>query len=128
MSTQIPGLYILDSEKKGRGIYTSIDISIGDVIETAPVIICDSVDTKLIHKTSLHDYYFTWAEKECAIALGYGSLYNHSEDPNTEFILDYENMCIDFEAIKEIKAGEEITISYHSDEETDFKIWFDVVE
>ncbi len=128
MSTQIPGLYILETEEKGRGIYTSIDISAGDIIESAPVIICDSVDTKLIHKTHLHDYYFTWGEKESAIALGYGSLYNHSTDPNAEFILDFDNHSIDFQAIKDIKAGQEITIHYHSDEETDFKIWFDVKE
>ena len=64
MSTQIPGLYILETEEKGRGIYTSIDISAGDIIESAPVIICDSVDTKLIHKTHLHDYYFIkWKKK-----------------------------------------------------------------
>ena len=128
MSTQIPGLYILETEEKGRAVYTSIDINKGDVIESAPVIICDSVDTKLIHKTRLHDYYFTWGEKESAIALGFGSLYNHSENPNTEFILDYDNLSIDFEALRDIKAGEEITINYHSDDETDFKIWFEVVE
>lgn len=126
MSTQIPGLYILDSEERGRGVFTSIEINVGDVIESSPVIICDSVDKKLVHKTSLHDYYFSWGEKECAIALGYGSLYNHSETPNAEFILDFENKCIDFEAIKPIKPGDEILINYHSDEDTKFEIWFDI--
>jgi len=127
MSTQIPGLFIMESKDRGRGVFTSRDINVGDVIESAPVITCDSVDTKIIHKTVLHDYYFSWGEKESAIALGFGSIYNHSETPNAEFILDFENVCIDFEAIKPIKAGEEIFINYHSDEDVKFEIWFDVI-
>ncbi|MBK8348499.1 MAG: hypothetical protein IPL08_13115 [Saprospiraceae bacterium] len=35
---QIPGLYIADSDDKGRGVFTSIDISAGDTIEICPVI------------------------------------------------------------------------------------------
>ena len=127
MSTQIPGLYIMETSEKGRGVYSSIHISKGDVIESAPVIICSSVERKILHDTRLHDYYFLWQDDQCAIALGYGSLYNHSEKPNAEFIFDYEDKSIDFEAIRDIEPGEEILINYQDDEASEFKIWFDVV-
>lgn len=137
MSTHIPGLYIVESEERGRGVYTSVDIKAGDLIESAPVIILDVTEKKLIHKTILHDYYFLWDQDSsgeesdvenygCAIALGYGSLYNHSDEPNADFILDYDNNCIDFEAIHDIKAGEEIMIDYQDSDIGDFELWFDV--
>lgn len=138
MSTQIPGLYILRSEERGRGIYTAIDINKGDLIESAPVIILSPEERKVIHKTILHDYYFIWNPDQqegdvdvekcgCAIALGYGSLYNHSEEANANFIMDYENNRIDFEALRDIKSGEEITIDYQDGELGDFGLWFDVI-
>jgi SET domain-containing protein len=126
MSSQIPGLYILDSESKGRGVFTSRDIPKGSIIESAPVIICSEKDRLIIHKTLLHDYYFLWNENECAIALGYGSLYNHSDKPNADFALDYMSNTIDFSAIMDIQAGEEIMINYQTINEEEFTLWFDV--
>ena len=122
----IPGLYVWEDENKGRGVYTSIDISIGDVIEICPVIPIPKRDLPMIHKTFIHDYYFLWGEdmEECAIALGYGSLYNHAVHPNADFILDLENDTIDLVAIKEILPGEEITINYHGESGCADKLWF----
>lgn len=126
MSTQIPGLYLMETSERGRGVFTSRNIEIGDMIESAPVILCNKKDREVIHKTILHDYYFLWEKDNCAIALGYGSLYNHSETPNAEFIFDYENECIDFEAIKKIESGEEILINYQTVDDDKFSLWFEV--
>jgi hypothetical protein len=48
------------------------------------------------------------------LMLGYGSLYNHSDDPNAEV---WWGACETFimESLKDIKAGEEIFIDYGSD-------------
>ena len=43
--------------------------------------------------------------------LGYGSLYNHSEDPNAEYIHQFDDAYA-FAALRDIADGEEITISY----------------
>lgn len=123
---QIPGLFISEIPKKGRGVYTSMDIISGDTIEICPVIIIPKLQLPIIHKTILHDYYFLWGEhmEDCAIALGFGSLYNHEVHPNANFILDLENNTIDIVAIQNISAGSEITINYHGEPGDEGDLWF----
>ncbi len=121
-------LYVQDVLRKGRGVYAAIAFSNKDLIELCPVIITKSEELAIIHKTSLHDYYFLWGKEQnqAGIALGYGSIYNHSDTPNAEFRCDYEQKTIDFYAISDISIGEEITIDYHAGLK-DGKLWFDVV-
>jgi uncharacterized protein len=123
---QIPGLYISEIPKKGRGVYTSLEIAAGDTIEICPLIIIPKLQLPIIHKTILHDYYFLWGEhmEDCAIALGFGSLYNHEVHPNANFILDLENNTIDIVAIQNISAGSEITINYHGEPGDEGDLWF----
>ena len=37
-----------------------------------------AAERPLLDETNLYNYYFTWQDQAAAIALGYGSLYNHS--------------------------------------------------
>lgn len=130
MSRQIPGLFIVEQEEKGRSVYTSIDIEEGDIIEIAPVIVLPEKDLPVIHKTHLHDYYFLWGEnhKSCAIALGFGSIYNHATDPNAHYSLVMDEENIEFYALKKIPAGSEITINYNGEPGNDESLWFDEVD
>jgi uncharacterized protein len=123
---QIPGLYIVDTVARGRGVYTSIDIAEGDIIEICPVIKIPKAQLPIIHKTILHDYYFLWGTNmdECAIALGFGSLYNHELHANANFILDLENDTIDIVAVKNIEAGTEITLNYNGEPGDEGALWF----
>ena len=107
-------------------MYTAAPISKGSVIEVCHVIVIPKAEVSIIHRTHLHDYYFLWGKDmdECAIALGYGSLYNHKVEPNANFILDLANKTIDIEVIKDICAGEEITINYHGESGNTDKLWF----
>lgn len=116
----------MEEEGKGRGVYTSIPVSAGDVIEVSPVIVIPRSELPIIHKTVLHDYYFLWGHEHemAAIALGYGSLYNHATFPNATFILDVENKTIDIEAIKDIQPGEEITLNYLGESGSEGDLWF----
>jgi len=120
----IPSLYIGSSGLSGRGVYTSVPIEAGGMIEISPVIVLSSSDLKLVHQTFLHDYYFLWGKKEGAIALGYGSLYNHAADPNADYRMDYSNQSINFFCIRSIRAGEEITINYVDGEQEKGGLWF----
>lgn len=123
---QRPGLYIAHSDDKGRGVFTSHDIPAGELIEICPVIVIPRAELPVIHKTVMHDYYFLWGEdmEEAAIALGFGSLYNHAIHPNADFILDMENLTIDIVATADIPAGAEITINYHGEAGDDTPLWF----
>lgn len=126
MIHHIPSLFIANSTAKGRGIFTTAAIKEGDIIEVCPVIIIPKEEFNLIHESKLHDYYFLWGEdlKSMAIALGYGSLYNHKVNPNADFILDFVNDSIDIICIKDIEAGEEITINYHGESGDASPLWF----
>ena len=121
----IQGLYIAYSETKGRGVYTAEMIAEGSVIEVCPVIIIPEGTRPILHRTVLHDYYFEWGEdrKSAAIALGYGSLYNHDADANAHIILDFDAQEIVFEAIIDILPGSEICIDYRGQDGSGV-LWF----
>ena len=124
---RIPGLYIAKLKNKGRGVFTAEAISKGSIIEICPIIKIPAHEVDIIHETDLHDYYFVWGEheEEGAIALGYGSLYNHSYKPKAEYIYDLDENVIEIIALKNIKAGKEITCNYHGDPDCMDELWFD---
>ena len=128
MSTHLPFLYIAHSKRGGRGVFTGKNIPADTTIELAPVILLDPADTERIHDTHLHDYYFLWGEEGSAIALGYGSLYNHSSQPNADFRMDFDRKEIKFFALKDIPAGKEILINYTDEEDERTRLWFQLEE
>lgn len=84
------------------------------------------LDRKIIDKTSLYNYYFSWGINliEGAIALGYGSLYNHSYKPNAKYIKYLDKKIIKFLAHTEIKKGDEIKVNYNEDPDNLEPLWF----
>ena len=115
--------------KYGRGIFATRNINKGELIHEAPVIISPSAEYKNLKKTIFVEYVFWWGEnlEECALALGYGSLFNHSYTPNALYKLNLTQKTIDFYAHTDIKAGEEIMINYNGDPEDKTSVWFDVL-
>lgn len=99
--------------EKGLGVFAKTAISNGELVEVAPLIIVDS-DAMAVE--NLDDYIFTVNKEEdiYAIALGYGSIYNHSENPNAEWNINIEDKEIRFVAKSDIQEGQEITVSYGS--------------
>lgn len=89
----------------------------------AYVILLSAKERKVIHETYLHDFYFQWDGDQAAIALGFGSLYNHSSAANAEFELDYDFEQIRFRALRDIAAGEEITTDYRAGN-PQMELWF----
>lgn len=125
---QHPGLYIMESATRGKGVFAGEPISEGDIIEVCHIIKIPKSELPIIHKTALHDYYFLWGEnlEEAVIALGFGSLYNHTVWSNADFILDLENETIDIVALRDIAAGEEITLNYHGESGDEEPLWFEI--
>jgi uncharacterized protein len=123
-----PFIFVDQTKEKGRGVYCSEDIDTESLIEIAPVIPLSVEDTLNIHKTTLHDYYFSWGDdQKCsAIALGYVSMYNHAEQPNCYYEADFENNTIKIISNRLIEKGEELTINYNMDGQNDNKLWFEV--
>lgn len=122
----IPGLYIANSDNRGRGVFTAQELAKGDLIEVCPLLIIPKKDVEKIHQTVIHDYYFLLEEPEGAacIALGYGSIYNHHPQPNALVIFDYEKNEIEIQANKKIEPGEEIFIDYTDGGKEEAPLWF----
>ncbi len=124
-----PQIYLLQTENKGRGVYTKAAIKAKTVIETAPVIVMTDADRQLLDKTLLHDYIFEWTPngvKMCCMALGWVPMYNHSKRSNCEYFMDYDDDTIYIETVRDIKAGEELTINYNGTWNNADKVWFEV--
>jgi hypothetical protein len=125
-SLRNPALYIAPSDLGGRGVFTGVPIKKGDLIEICPVIVMKKGEIPLLDKTTLYDYYFLWGDdqEQSAIALGYGSLYNHAAPSNADYGMDFDYETIEIQAIRDIEAGEEITINYHGDPHDTSPTWF----
>lgn len=106
-------LYVPEVPGKGRGVFTDELIPAGAVVETAPVIVIapEELDFFAESKT-LSDYLFAWGDDSLALALGHGSLYNHSESPNLKVERDFEHQFITFRARRDIGRGEELAFNY----------------
>ncbi|SRR5258706_758555 len=121
-------LFIGNSIKKGRGVFTSQNILQHAVVEISPVIVMSDVDRKLLDQTLLHDYIFEWGDDhaQCCMALGYIAMYNHSYHSNCEYQMNYEEDIITIKAIRFIQSGEELFINYNGNWNNKKKVWFDV--
>jgi uncharacterized protein len=92
-----------------RGVFCVDYIKSGECFEEAPVVILPAGEVK---ETALMDYTFKLNATEYALALGYGSLYNHRNQPMAEWKIDETRKTISFFALRDIEPGEEIFISY----------------
>ncbi len=124
---RIESLFVAHSPLGGRGVFTAADIPAGALIEICPVIAMPGSHRQYLDQTGLYDYYFIWGEKddECAIVLGFGSLYNHNYEPNAEYGPSFESGFLHFFALRDIKAGEEITVNYNGDPNDQDELWFE---
>ncbi len=122
-------IYIRDTKKYGRGVYSKSDIRAGQVIEISPVIPFLKEESESIKDTIISSYWFSWQTSnfDSALALGYGSLFNHSYTPNAAFYNNYDSLEIIFYALSNIKANEEIVINYNGNSTDKSFLWFDVI-
>lgn len=124
---RLHSLYIDNSEGKGRGVFTNEAIDAGDVIEIAPVIVMSAQDRLHLDATRLHDYIFEWGKDrmQCAMALGWIPVYNHSSNANCEYFMDFEEEAMFLKTVRPVKAGEELTINYNGDFNNEKPVWFE---
>src|SRR3954470_15159998 len=96
------------SAGRGRGVFAARRFEPGETIEVCPVIALSEADARTLDGTGLYDYYFGWGKdgKQAAIALGYGSLYNHSPSPNAAHHKNAADGLLSVVAVKTIAPGE----------------------
>jgi len=126
----IPGLFITESGGRGRGVFTAESLNADDLIEICPIIKLPDGQLSHIDQTILYDYYFLWEESgyRGCIVLGYGSIYNHNNNPNADVIFDYGDSIIKIVSNQEIEAGSELFIDYTGNGLTkESDLWFEPI-
>lgn len=108
----------------GTGVFALRSFEADEVIERCPVLTLTGTDADAVVDTVLGNYVYEW-EKGYALALGFGSLYNHSHDPGARYEMDYTIDEIHVVARRRIESGDEITISYNGDADIQDPVWFE---
>lgn len=108
-------IYISKSNIHGYGVFAKEEIFEGEIIEECPIL---DLGIPFGHSSPvLIDYRFNWPQgsnewESQVVAWGYGSLYNHSNEPNAYWRSNIDRKTFEFVSNKKIKAGEEILVYY----------------
>lgn len=129
----IKTIHFKHTGKNGRGVFAMKDFKKGELIESCPVLTFTPKERKRLEKTLLNFYIYPWrSTRGASLALGYGSIYNHSYTPNADWKQNFKKLAMEYRAIKDIKSGEEIVINYNGEpddtKEIDFSEWTDAAE
>ena len=111
----------------GRGVFAKAAFKKGELIEECPVIELSEHDpSNSPEGTLIHYFYYFGKSKERAnLALGFGSLYNHTYEPNATYTENHKEKTMSFIALKDIEPEEEITVNYNQSQKKDkSQLWF----
>jgi hypothetical protein len=95
----------------GRGVFALRRFEVDDLIEACPVVFVPLDDVHAACTTVLGHYVYEW-DDGVAMALGFGSLYNHARQPNARYERDTEPEVLRVVAARTIEPGEEVLIDY----------------
>jgi SET domain-containing protein len=123
--TQSAAIEVKRIKGKGRGVFARRLIRRGESIERVPMLVLPAGQSE--GGSVVSDYCFAWGRGTVALALGYGSLYNHSYRPNARYD-DVGPQTKEFTALRDIQPGEEITVNYNGEPRNRSAVWFEVVE
>jgi SET domain-containing protein len=114
---QNPNLYLSESSIYKRGVFCKSPLRKGDIIEKCPLILFKNEEAQWVKNTCLFYYYFITKQSpfEVALAMGYGSIYNHQYPCNAAFSFIENASVLLIKALKNIEPGTEITINYNGD-------------
>jgi SET domain-containing protein len=122
-------IYIKKSKipNAGRGVYARCDIKKDEIIERCPIIEVPEHDMSNLNESILVTYFFYFGKnkEQLLVALGFGSIYNHTHKPNAIYKIKQTEGVIDFIALKDIEKDDEITVNYNYGNPKDNKqLWF----
>lgn len=110
-------IYVDKSPIHGWGVFAKELIMPGEVFEECNVLTLPMEPGSV--SNILMNYRFNWPQGEVWVeqvcALGFGSLYNHSDTPNAYWKNNLDKKTFEFIATKEILIGEEIFVWYGDD-------------
>lgn len=101
---------------KGLGVFASREIALGEIVELAPVLHLRGSYSGL--PIELQQRVFHWERLAAlsgihALALGYGSVYNHANPANLRYASEQNGEAIRYTAVVDVRKDEELTINYN---------------
>lgn len=111
-------LYLKNTEGKGRGVFSHESIPKRTLIHISPVLILADHDNDSTKNTILGHYTYNWG-KDQAMALGLGSMFNHSKTNNVGFVRAKDKEIIEYYTLVDVPADTELCIHYGP------RLWFD---
>ncbi len=107
-------IHVKKTKTMGRGIFATIAIAKGTIIEISQVIVMPQKEIR--RNTVLERYVFDLDDDNCGVALGLGSLFNHSDKRhNVEYAYDADLQIMYFTTTRDVKKGEQLFIDYGYD-------------
>lgn len=109
-------IYVSKSSVHGYGVFANTVIEEGEIIEECPIF--DLQIPKGEPSSIMVDYRFNWPQGagsnwiKQVLPWGYGSLYNHSEEPNAYWRSNLERETFEFVSKRKIEKDEEIFVWY----------------
>ena len=120
-------VYVKRVKGKGRGVFARKPIRKGEVIEKVPkMLLSPDMIVDGMQNPNLAKIYFIHDRKTLCVCLGYGSIYNHSYQPNAIYE-DGPAATMIFRALRNIDQDEEICINYNGDPVDEGPVGFKVV-
>ena len=116
-----PKVILGQSTVHGRGVFAVDDIKEDDLVERCPMV---PLGFRSRYHTDPQIYRYLYAQPTCPcrecenhgfvfhMVLGYGMIYNHQDNANTQWKFDYPNMIADIIAVKDIPKNTEIFVDY----------------
>ena len=116
------------SAVEGRGLFATETIAADTLVMEAPLLLIPAQQRVALQSTLVDDYVYEWDEHgTAALVLGVSSMCNHADDPNAFLWLVPDGLVAQLFTLRDVAAGEEITVSYRAEEGSeDAPLWFEV--
>jgi hypothetical protein len=120
MQIDPPLAYVKDTgTASGRGVFASRGFKAGETVEICPVVVVNKVASDLPPEVGCIIFGWSYLVTRqvgslTAIALGYGSLYNHNNPANMRYEADDRIKALRFIAVRDIVQDEELTVNYNA--------------
>lgn len=111
---------VMESPLGGRGVFTLRPRKAGTTLLLEPVLVQPDKayngvrGRAAVESTILRDYYYDYDGDRVCIPLGLAMLLNHARNgaETAECIMHTDRQLVEFKAVRDLKAGEEITWDY----------------
>lgn len=110
-------------ESTSRGVRALTSLVQGQLVEVAHCVLVPRQEYQQHSRHTVLEHYLFHSQSkgDMLLALGLGSLFNHSSRPNLNYRVDSARLIIRFYTVRPIMQGEELLIYYGPPK----KLWFD---